>query len=159
MARDMFPALSETMCVGRDRIQAISLPEKADLKHGLTQDWERKGTSSPPPPAPPWLCPAHAHRTHKRARAPQGLLFGPPPAFPGLSGYSRASAELNRSDGACGARGVSQQLLHRDANRDHADRIGVGLIKNCPQSLDGFRCCERAVLGVHGLQRTGKGRR
>lgn len=39
-----------------------------------------------------------------------------PAAFPSCSRYSRPSTELNRSDGACGARGVSQQLLHRDAN-------------------------------------------
>lgn len=157
MARAMFPALSETMRVGRDSIQAVSLPAKADFKRGLTQDWECKGTLSPPPPALPWLCPAYTHGTHDRTQAPHGLLFSHPAAFPSLSRYSRASAELNRSDGARGAGGVIQQLLHGDANRDHTDRIGVGLVKNCAQSLDSFGCCERAVLGVHRLQRTGKG--
>lgn len=75
------------------------------------------------------------------ARASQGLLFPHPAAFPGLSRYSRPPAELDGSDGARRAGGVSQQLLHRDANRDYTDRIGVGLIKNCPQPLDSFGRC------------------
>lgn len=91
------------------------------------------------------------------AQAPQELLFSHPTTFPNLSRYSRPSAELNRGDGAPRAGGVSQQLLHRDANGDHTDGIRVGLIKNCPKSLDSFGCCERAVLGIHSLQRTAKG--
>lgn len=39
VARAMFPALLETMPVGKDSTQALSLPAKADLKHGLTQGW------------------------------------------------------------------------------------------------------------------------
>lgn len=93
------------------------------------------------------------------AQAPQELLFSRSATFPGLSRYSRPSAELNRGDGAPRARGVSQELLHRDANGNHTDRIRVGLVKNCPKSLDSFGCCKRAVLGIHSLQRTAKGSR
>lgn len=90
------------------------------------------------------------------AEAPQELLFSHSATFPSLSRYSRPTAELNRGDGAPRARGVSQQFLHRDANGDHTDRIRVGLVENCPESLDSFGCCQRAVLGIHSLQRTAK---
>lgn len=71
--------------------------------------------------------------------------------------YSRPSTELDRSDGASGAGGVGQHVLHRDANGDDTHRIRVCLIKHSPQALDSFGCCQRAILGIHSLERAKQG--
>lgn len=152
MVRPVLLALPETLSESRGNTGSF-LPAKDNFKDRLTQDWECKGTSSPPPPSLPWLCPVYAH---DRSSSSTGTPFSHPATFPGLSRYSRPSAEFNRGDGAPRARGVSQQLLHRDANGHHTDWIRVGLIKNCPKSLDSFGFCERAVFGIHSLQGTAK---
>ncbi len=65
--------------------------------------------------------------------------------------FIRSAAELDGGKWACGAVWISQQLLHWDANRHYSNRIRVRLIKHCPQTLDGFSCCQGGIQGVNRL--------
>ncbi len=67
--------------------------------------------------------------------------------------FIRSAAELDGGKWACGAVWISQQLLHWDANRHYSNRIRVRLIKHCPQTLDGFSCCQGGIQGVNRLMK------
>lgn len=66
--------------------------------------------------------------------------------------YSRSPTELNRSERASRARGVVQQLGHRDADGDDPHGVRIGFVEHGPQALDGLRSCQGTVLGIDGLQ-------
>ncbi len=67
--------------------------------------------------------------------------------------FIRSAAELDGGKWACRAVWISQQLLHWDANRHYSNRIRVRLIKHCPQTLDGFSCCQGGIQGVNRLMK------
>lgn len=66
--------------------------------------------------------------------------------------HSRSTAELNGGEGAGGAVGILQELLHGDADGHHSDWVWVGLIEDGAQALDGLGLSEGSVQGKHWLE-------
>lgn len=74
---------------------------------------------------------------------------------PRVAPDSRAPAELDGGERAGGTVGILQQLLHRDADGHHSDRVRVRLVKDGPQPLNGLGLSQRSVQGEDGLQGDG----
>lgn len=66
--------------------------------------------------------------------------------------HSRSTAELNGGEGAGGAVGILQELLHGDADGHHSDRVWVRLIEDGAQALDGLGLSQGSVQGKHWLE-------
>lgn len=60
-----------------------------------------------------------------------------------------ATTEFNRSLGSSGSSGVLLKSGNRDANGNNPDGIGVGLVENSPEALDGLGNGEGGVLGKY----------
>lgn len=69
---------------------------------------------------------------------------------------SRATAELDGGEGAGGAVRILQQLLHRDSDGNHSDRVWVRLVEDGSQALDGLGLSQRSVQGKDWLQIRGR---